>query len=145
MPTWYRSPLNRSGPHSLDKMSEENRGKPLPIQFPLITEFPVLNLLALLLAACLEVGGDALMRKGMHGGSRIPLILGVIVLTAYGVAVNLPGWSFGRLMGVYIAAFFVVAQLVAVFFMHERLASPTMVGGAFIIVGGIVMTVWHGQ
>ena len=106
-------------------------------------ESSVLNLLALLLAACLEVGGDALMRKGMRGGAPLALLFGAIVLTAYGVAVNLPGWSFGRLMGVYIAAFFVVAQMVAVFFMHEPLAMPTLVGGAFIIAGGIVMTVWH--
>ena len=103
----------------------------------------MLNLLALLLAACLEVGGDALMRKGMRGGTPLSLLFGAIILTAYGVAVNLPGWSFGRLMGVYIAAFFIVAQIVAVVFMHERLTMPTIVGGALIVAGGAVMTVWH--
>jgi len=99
--------------------------------------------LFLALAATLEVGGDALVRWGLKGGRWYGLALGAAVLFGYGLSVNLPKWDFGRLMGVYIAAFFVVAQAVAVTFFHERLQLPTMVGGALIITGGILITVWH--
>jgi len=99
--------------------------------------------LFLALAATLEVGGDALVRWGLKGGRWYGLALGAAVLFGYGLSVNLPKWDFGRLMGVYIAALFVVAQAVAVTFFHERLQLPTMVGGALIITGGILITVWH--
>jgi small multidrug resistance family-3 protein len=101
--------------------------------------------LFLALAAVLEVGGDALVRWGLKGGRWYGLALGAVVLFAYGLSVNLPKWDFGRLMGVYIAAFFVVAQAVAVVFFHERLQLPTIVGGALIIAGGILITVWRVQ
>ncbi len=97
----------------------------------------------LALAAVLEVGGDALVRWGLKGGRWYGLALGAAVLFGYGLSVNLPKWDFGRLMGVYIAAFFVVAQAVAVVFFHERLQLPTIVGGALIIGGGILITVWR--
>ena len=73
------------------------------------------------------------------------LALGAAVLFGYGLSVNLPKWDFGRLMGVYIAAFFVVAQAVAVIFFHERLQLPTIVGVSLIIAGGILITVWRVQ
>ncbi len=99
--------------------------------------------LFLALAAVLEVGGDALVRWGLKGGRWYGLALGAAVLFAYGLSVNLPKWDFGRLMGVYIAAFFVVAQIVAVVFFRERLTLPTIVGGALIIAGGILISVWR--
>lgn len=54
-----------------------------------------------------------------------------------------PKWDFGRLLGVYIAVFFVVSQLIAHFFFDERIRKPMLVGGALIIAGGLVMTFWH--
>lgn len=99
----------------------------------------------LALAAVLEVGGDALVRWGLKGGRWYGMALGAVVLFAYGLSVNLPKWDFGRLMGVYIAVFFVVAQATAVVFFHERLQLPTIVGGALIIAGGILITVWRVQ
>lgn len=101
------------------------------------------ELLILSLAALLEVGGDALVRWGLRGGHALGLILGGAALFGYGLTVNLPKWDFGRLLGVYIAAFFVVAQLVAYFFYHERIKTPMLVGGALIVAGGLVMTFWH--
>ena len=73
-------------------------------------------LLALLAAALLEVGGDALVRGGLNAGSmpsRLGLIgAGGVVLLLYGLMVNASAWDFGRLLGVYVAVFFIVAQLV---------------------------------
>ena len=100
------------------------------------------ELAILTIAAALEVGGDALIRKGLREGQYLYLLFGAIVLFVYGLTVNLPKWDFGQLLGVYIAAFFVVAQVVAYFIFHEEVQTPMLVGGAFIIVGGLVMTFW---
>jgi len=101
------------------------------------------ELLILTLAAVLEVGGDALVRWGLRGGQALGMILGALVLFGYGLTVNLPKWDFGRLLGVYIAMFFVVAQLAAYFFFQEKLRTPMIVGGALVVAGGLVMTFWH--
>ena len=99
--------------------------------------------LFLVLAAILEVGGDALVRWGLKGGRWYGLVLGAAVLFGYGLSVNLPKWDFGRLMGVYIATFFVVSQAVAVIFFRERLQLPIVVGGILIISGGVLISVWR--
>lgn len=101
------------------------------------------EILWLVLAAWLEVGGDALIRWGLRGPQKIGLFLGALVLFAYGLSVNLPKWDFGRLMGVYIAVFFVVSQIVAVVAFREKLQPPALVGGALIIAGGVVMSIWR--
>ena len=103
------------------------------------------ELLLLLLAAALEVGGDASIRFGLKSGRAWGFALGALALFAYGIFVNLPKWDFGRLMGVYIATFFVVAQLVSTVIFKEKLQLPVIVGGSFIVVGGIIMTVWRMQ
>ena len=101
------------------------------------------EVLILIGAAALEVGGDALVRWGVRGGSNLGFVLGAIALFAYGLLVNVPKWDFGRLLGVYIALFFVVSQIVAYFFFHEKIKTPMLVGGALILAGGMVMTFWH--
>ena len=96
----------------------------------------------LALAALLECGGDALIRSGLRGG-RWALVAGAAALVVYGFVVNVTRWDFSRLMGVYIAVFFVVSQLVAVLAFRERLQAPTLVGGALEVAGGLLMTFWH--
>ena len=107
---------------------------------------PVSILLVLTFAAILEAGGDALARSGLHAHA-MPLrlgffALGAIVLFAYGVTVNLPNWDFGRLLGVYVAMFFVVAQLINLIAFGIRPGLPIYCGGALIVAGGMVMTFW---
>ncbi|MCW8306203.1 hypothetical protein AruPA_04070 [Acidiphilium sp. PA] len=100
-------------------------------------------LLLLGLAAALEVGGDALMRNGLHasGAGRISwLIGGAVVLAAYGIFVNLGPWDFGRVLGVYVVLFFIVAQLVNWFGYGVRPDGPVLVAGALICAGGLVLT-----
>ena len=101
------------------------------------------NLLWLVLAAAMEVGGDALVRYGIRNGRVIGFILGAIVLFLYGLSVNVPKWDFGRLMGIYIAMFFVVSQIVSVAVFRERLQASHVVGGILIVAGGAVMTFWQ--
>ncbi len=105
-----------------------------------------LALLVLLGAAVLEAGGDAVVRRGLHAGSigsRLGLILaGGAVLMAYGVSVNLPPWDFGRLLGVYVTLFFLVAQAINALAFGVAPSTPILAGGALVIAGGLVMTFW---
>lgn len=107
---------------------------------------PVLPALLLLaLAALLEAGGDALVRKGLgiHGWPRgLWFGAGAVVLFAYGLTVNLPGWDFGRLLGVYVVLFFIAAQVIAWLGFGQAPSPSIWVGGALIVAGGLVMTWW---
>ncbi len=103
-------------------------------------------LLLLIAAAALEAGGDALIRGGLMGSSSrrfLLLALGGLVLFAYGCLVNLPRWDFGRLMGVYVAAFFAVAQIINWLAFGQKPGPAILVGGGFIFVGGGILTFWR--
>ena len=56
-------------------------------------------------AAALEVGGDALVRKGLRGSGWAVVVAGCLVLCGYGLVVNIVRWDFSRLMGAYVAVF----------------------------------------
>jgi hypothetical protein len=64
-------------------------------------------------------------------------------LFAYGVSVNSPPWDFGKLLGVYVTLFFVVAQVINLVFFGIRPDLPVFVGGALIVAGGVVITLWR--
>ena len=101
------------------------------------------TLLILLLAAALEAGGDALCRSGLHASAlaRVGfLAAGGLVLFGYGCVVNTPPWDFGRLIGVYVVFFFLVAQAIAWIAFHQRLAGPMWIGGGLIVAGGVVLS-----
>jgi small multidrug resistance family-3 protein len=101
----------------------------------------------LLLAAVLEAGGDAIIRTGLHSQSlalRIGLfVAGAGVLLAYGLVVNAPPWDFGKLLGVYVALFFLVAQVINLVVFGVRPDLAVLVGGAMIVSGGLVITLWR--
>jgi hypothetical protein len=100
-------------------------------------------LLILFAAAVLEAGGDAIVRVGLHSSqlsSRVALfVLGGCVLFAYGWAVNAPPWDFGKLLGVYVVFFFVVAQLISFFAFGQKPSAAMLVGGVLIVSGGLVI------
>jgi drug/metabolite transporter superfamily protein YnfA len=100
---------------------------------------PVIAWTIFLAAAVLEVGGDAIVRKGMRGGGLAFMALGFIMLGTYGVVVNLVPWDFSKLLGVYVAIFAVVSVLVGRFIFHEAVPLSTWVGVAIIVVGGLVV------
>ena len=108
---------------------------------------PAFAYFILAVAAALEAGGDAIVRKGLHASSmptRIGIFaLGAGVLFAYGVTVNSPPWDFGKLLGIYVTLFFVVAQIVNLIFFGARPDLPIFVGGALIVAGGLVITFWR--
>jgi drug/metabolite transporter superfamily protein YnfA len=97
----------------------------------------------LVLAATLEVLGDSFFQSGLHrmtGPARIlPVVAGAVSLILYGTLVNAPRWNFGKLLGVYSAVFFLVAQIVAWVRFHEIPAPRMIWGGAFILIGGAIL------
>lgn len=105
-----------------------------------------LGLVVLLIAAVLEAGGDALVRHALST-STAPLrfvlfAAGAIVLFSYGYVVNKPAWDFGKLLGIYVVFFFVVAQAISWLAFHQRPTTSVVVGGAFIIAGGVIMSLF---
>ena len=104
-------------------------------------------LLWLAAAALLEAGGDALVRTGLIQQSTPTraawMAAGALVLFAYGTAVNAPGWDFGRLLGAYVAVFFVTAQLINAAIFRQAPSSPVLCGGVLIVAGGLLIAVWQ--
>ena len=66
-------------------------------------------------------------------------LAGAAVLFGYGVIVNAPDWDFGRLLGVYVVFFFLIAQLMSWALFHRPPSTLTMVGGILIVAGGVVL------
>ncbi len=89
-------------------------------------------------ASLLEVGGDALVRIGL-GGATCLVAAGGLTLLAYGVLVNQSGLDFNRLMGVYIAVFFVVSQGISFILFKQIPDDRIVLGGGFIIAGGLLI------
>jgi hypothetical protein len=89
-------------------------------------------------AAGLEVGGDALVRIGLRGPTY-SLAAGAATLFAYGIVVNKSGLDFNRLMGVYIAAFFVVSQVISFIFFKQIPDDRMLLGGGLIVGGGLLI------
>jgi small multidrug resistance family-3 protein len=94
----------------------------------------------LVVAAALEVGGDALVRMGLEGRSYW-IAAGAITLLIYAVMVNKSGLDFNRLMGIYIAVFFLVSQLISFLAFKQVPDDRLLLGGGFIVTGGILILV----
>lgn len=98
------------------------------------------------LAAFLEVSGDACFQSALYRASGIQrglwFLAGVMVLASYGFFVNLPQWDFGKLLGVYVVLFFVIAQIVAKVRFQQSPTTPILLGGGLIVMGGLVITFW---
>jgi len=95
-------------------------------------------------AAILEVGGDAIIRRGLRGNIVWFIVLGFVTLGCYGVVVNTVKWDFSRLLGVYVAVFAVVSVLTGRFVFKETIPPTTWIGLVIIVVGGAVIQAGHG-
>ena len=113
-----------------------------------ILAVPAATFVLLLVAATLEVLGDAFFQSAVHRSSGlwrwIFLVAGGGTLSLYGLMVNLPGWDFGKLLGVYVVFFFFVAQIAARLRFNQPTSLPTLVGGLMIVAGGAVISFWKG-
>jgi len=97
------------------------------------------EVLIFIIASLLEVGGDALIRKGLRGWGLGVIALGFIVLGCYGLVVNMVKWDFSRLLGVYVACFAVISVLFGQLVFKENVSSSTWAGLAIIVFGGLVI------
>jgi small multidrug resistance family-3 protein len=98
---------------------------------------------ALVAAAILEVGGDALIRKGLRGSGWAVIAAGCLVLASYGLMVNTVKWDFSKLLGSYVAFFAVASILYGLLVCQETVPSSTWVGLALIVAGGLVIQFGH--
>ena len=70
------------------------------------------------------------------------VVVGGLVLFSYGYVVNTPPWAFGRLLGIYVVLFFVIAQLISWLVFEQPPSTGVLVGGVFVVIGGAIMSVW---
>jgi drug/metabolite transporter superfamily protein YnfA len=103
--------------------------------------------LMLFLAALLEAGGDAVVRLGLRSSAVWPraafFVLAALLLFAYGWTVNRPPWDFGKLLGLYVVFFFVIAQLMSWLVFRQTPSLGVLAGGALIVAGGAVIALAH--
>jgi small multidrug resistance family-3 protein len=97
---------------------------------------PMAAWLIFLGSALLEVGGDAVVRRGLRGANVIIILAGGLMLAAYGLLVR---WDFSRLLGVYVAVFALVSVMCGRFVFGESVPNSTWMGLAIIIAGGMVI------
>jgi len=95
--------------------------------------------LVFIAAAILEVGGDAVVRKGLRGSGLIIIMLGFVMLGCYGVVVNMVKWDFSKLLGVYVAIFALVSILFGRFVFKETIPVATWAGLCVIMCGGMII------
>ena len=100
---------------------------------------PLLAWLTFTIAAILEVGGDAVVRKGLRSGSLAIIALGCVMLGSYGVVVNSVTWEFSKLLGVYVAFFALLSVLYGRFFFDENVPVSTWAGCSLILAGGLLI------
>lgn len=111
-----------------------------------MTAHPVGIFAVLFLAAFLEAWGDSFFQTSIHrssGTGRIlALLAGTVALIAYGTLVNMSRWDFGRLLGVYVVLFFVLAQTIAKIRFGQSPSASIYLGGSLIVAGGMVISFW---
>jgi hypothetical protein len=100
----------------------------------------------LLVATTLEVSGDAIVRLSIYnhtGLARAGLMLaGATLLFGYGFSLNLAPVEFGRVVGLYIATLFVVWQVINFIAFRTAPSLPVLIGGVFVVAGGMIITFW---
>ena len=99
----------------------------------------IVSILIMIAAAALEVGGDALCRRGLRSHAPGILALGFVVVGGYGIAVNLVNMDFSRLLGAYVGIFACLSVLTGRFFFGERVAIATWVGLGVVLAGSLII------
>jgi len=101
-------------------------------------------LFVMAIAALLETYGDSCFQSALYRASGMSRALafagGAVSLAAYGLVVNTPRWEFGKLIGVYVVIFFLLAQIVARIRFGQAPTLPIWIGGALIVAGGAIIS-----
>jgi small multidrug resistance family-3 protein len=100
----------------------------------------------LLIATTLEVSGDAVVRMALYNHAGLArgalMVAGAALLLGYGSLLNLAPFEFGRVVGLYIATLFVVWQAINFIVFRAVPTLPILVGGALVVLGGAIITLW---
>ena len=99
----------------------------------------IVDVTVMLVAATLEVGGDAVIRTGLRGRAWSLVALGAVVLAGYGVVVNLLPMDFSRLLAAYVAFFALVSVAFGRVVFHEAIPLSTWVGVGLMLAGSAVV------
>jgi hypothetical protein len=100
----------------------------------------------ILVATIFEVSGDAIIRTAIYKNSgliRLALAaIGALMLFVYGFSLNLAPVEFGQVVGLYIATLFLVWQVINFIAFQTLPTLPVLIGGVFIVAGGLIVTFW---
>ena len=99
----------------------------------------ILSWLIFVVAALLEIGGDAVIRKGLRSSGLLLIAAGFVMLGCYGLIVNTVKWDFSRLLGVYVAFFATITLVISRLVLRENVSTSTWVGMAVIVCGGLII------
>ena len=101
-------------------------------------------LFLLVVAAFLETYGDSCFQSALYHSSGMSRVLafagGALSLATYGLVVNVPRWEFGKLLGIYVVLFFLLAQIVARVKFGQVPTLSILIGGALIVAGGAIIS-----
>jgi small multidrug resistance family-3 protein len=100
-----------------------------------------------IIATVFEAVGDAVMRIALQSPyalrGRIALFaLASVLLTMYGLFLNLAPVEFATVTGIYLASLFIAFQVVNYFFFGHTPSPGVLVGGAFIVTGAAIIYFW---
>jgi drug/metabolite transporter superfamily protein YnfA len=101
------------------------------------------QLLVMVIAAALEVGGDALIRRGLSSAGPWLIVAGFITLGSYGIAVNQLALDFSVLLGAYVGVFAIISVLFGRLVFAERVAQSTWIGLGVVLIGSGI--IYYGQ
>ncbi len=100
----------------------------------------------LLLATTLEVCGDAAVRVAIYNRTGLVraavFCAGAALLFGYGFFLNLAPLEFRQVVGLYIATLFIVWQVVNFIAFRTPPTLPILIGGALIVAGGAIVSLW---
>jgi hypothetical protein len=126
--------------------STTTRKQEVMTQFSQLVSSPFGAFVVLAVAAYLEVQGDACFQSGLYHSSGTKQVgwfaAGSLVLVCYSLFLNSSKIDLGKLLGIYVVLFFLVAQFVAKIQLHQSPSKPIYVGGAFVVAGGVIMSFW---
>jgi drug/metabolite transporter superfamily protein YnfA len=99
----------------------------------------------MIVAAALEVLGDALIRKGLRGAGVGLVGLGFLVLGSYGIVVNRLALDFSRLLGAYVGFFAMVSVLFGRVVFKEQIPTSTWLGLCVVLAGSLIIQLGSGS
>jgi small multidrug resistance family-3 protein len=107
-----------------------------------------MKIFAFIIAATIfESVGDAVMRIALRSSYALPgrialFALASLLLTLYGLFLNLAPVEFATVTGIYIASLFIAFQIVNYLFFRHVPSPAVLVGGSFIMTGAAIIYFW---